>query len=74
LTIDELASLRSVLRGEATFYTETLHPGAGPDGPGGAKQTKTTIAASGLLEDGRTFSYQVTETKNSLRHVKIEFK
>jgi len=70
LTIDELAGLDSLLIGTATFYTETLHP------LGGGPQTKTTIVASGVLADGRTFSYQATGTKeeNRLNHVKIEFK
>ena len=74
LTMGELALLPSLLRGEATFYTETLHPSGGEDGSLGAQQTKTTIVASGFLEDGRAFIYQATETKNILRHVRIEFK
>jgi hypothetical protein len=71
LTIAELAALPSgVLRGEATFYTETLHPA------GAAQQTMISIVTSGFLADGRKFIYQATGTKeeNRLNHVKIEFK
>lgn len=68
LTIEELAALPSLLVGTATSFTETLHPSQA------AQQTKTTIVASGFLEDGRNFTYQATETHDTLRHVKIEFK
>ncbi len=74
LTVAELMGLPSLLVGAATFYTETLHPSNGPGGGQGAQQTMTSIAASGFLEDGREFTYQATETKNTLRHVQIEFK
>jgi len=67
LTMSELQDLPSLLEGEATFYTETLHPYEM------AQQTMTSIVASGWLADGGTFSYQATETHNTLRHVKIEF-
>ncbi len=78
LTMEELWPLigsDSVWVGAATFYTETLHPEAGPPGvPGGAQQTKTTIVASGFLLNGLRFTYQAMETKDILRNVKIEFK
>lgn len=73
LTIVELKGLPSLQIGAATFYTETLHPSNGPGGGQGAQQTMTSIVASGFLQDGRAFTYQATETKNTLRHVKIEF-
>lgn len=73
LTVAELKGLSSLLIGAATFYSETLHPSNGPGGGQGAQQTMTSIAASGFLEDGRKFTYQATETKNTLRHVQIEF-
>jgi hypothetical protein len=73
LVITDLTTMSSLLRGEATFYSETLHPSGGAEGTDGAQQTKTTIVASGFLADGRKFTYQATETKNLLRHVKIEF-
>ncbi len=69
LTIGELAALPSLLKGQATFYTETLHPA------GAAQQTMISIVASGFLADGRKFIFQATGTKeeNRLNHVKIEF-
>jgi hypothetical protein len=69
LTIGELKDLPHLI-GTATFYTETLHP------LGGGPQTKITIVASGVLEDGRKFNFQATGTKeqNRLNHVMIEFK
>jgi hypothetical protein len=73
LTIGELEALPSRLKGQAAFYTETLHPLSGPGGQG-AQQTMTSIVASGILEDGRKFTYMATETHNTLRDVKIEFK
>jgi len=68
LTIGELESLPSFLEGYATFFEETLHP------MGGAQQTMLEIIAYGLLEDGRSFEYKVTEVKGTLKHVTIEFK
>jgi len=67
LTIGELEGLSSLLVGEATFYTETLHP------YGAAKQTMLSIDAWGYLEDGRKFAYQATEAHGVLRHVRIVF-
>lgn len=67
LTISELEALPSLLEGGATFYTETLHPVQA------AQQTMTSIVALGYLEDGRTFTYQATETHGTLRHVEIDF-
>ena len=70
LTIGDLEALPSLLRGEATFYTETLHPYEM------AQQTMISIVTSGFLADGRKFTYQATGTteENRLNHVKIEFK
>ncbi len=67
LTIGELEGLGSLLKGEAAFYTETLHPSQA------AQQTMTDIVAFGYLDDGGTFIYQATETHGTLRHVKIDF-
>ncbi len=70
LTIGELAALPSLLKGEARFYTETLHPA------GAAQQTMISIVALGFLADGREFTFRATGTKeeNRLNHVAIEFK
>ena len=67
LTIDELMALPSLLKGEAMFYSETLHPLEA------ALQTMTDVVAFGLLPDGRTFTYRATETHSTLRDVKIHF-
>ena len=68
LTITELEGLSSLLRGQATSYSETLHP------TGVAPQTVISIVASGFLEDGREFAYQATAAGGTYRHVKITFK
>jgi hypothetical protein len=66
LTISELAALPSLLRGGATFYSETLHPLQV------AQQPRLTTVAFGYLEDGRAFVYQQTGNDNML-HVRIVF-
>lgn len=66
LTIGELADLPSLLKGEAVFFTETLHPAA--------KICHCSLVASGYLEDGRRFQYQLTRVGEELPHVRIEFK
>jgi hypothetical protein len=66
LFLPELLALPH-LTGAASFFEETLHP------TGGSEQTMFEVNAFGLLEDGRTFDYQVTEVKGSLVHVKIAF-
>jgi hypothetical protein len=72
LTINELAGLESLLVGWATSFKETLH--AYP----GSQQSMISTVASGLLEDGRTFSYQATGTEGAQKpgfsHLKIVFK
>ncbi len=73
MTIGELASLPSLVKGTATFYTETLHPYEA------VKRTLITIVASGSLESGASFAYQVVGNQAgqeypSIRHIKIMFK
>ncbi len=73
MTIGELASLPSLVKGTATFYTETLHS------YGVAQQTLITIVASGSLETGPSFAYQVVGNQAgqeypSIRHITIRFK
>jgi hypothetical protein len=67
LFLPELLALPHVT-GIATFFEETLHPA------GGARQVMLELNAFGLLEDGRSFDYQVTEVKGDLVHVRIVFK
>jgi hypothetical protein len=54
LTIGELESLPSLLKGTASFFTETLHPDEA------AKVGLLTFVARGVMEDGRTFLVQGT--------------
>jgi hypothetical protein len=73
MTIDELASLPSLVKGTATFYTETLHA------YGAAQRTLVTIVASGSLEDGTSFAYQIVGNQGgqeypSIRRIEIMFK
>ena len=67
LTKAELLALGSLIQGHATFFEETLHPSQG------AQQTMLEIIAYGLLDDGRSFEYKVTEVKGELKHVTIAF-
>ncbi|MGE5361546.1 MAG: hypothetical protein ACM3NQ_21225, partial [Bacteroidales bacterium] len=55
------------LTGTATFFEETLHP------TGGSVQGMLQVNAFGVLEDGRPFTYQVTEVKGTLVHARIAF-
>jgi hypothetical protein len=71
LTIGELAELESLLVGWAASFTETIHPYPG------SQQCMISLVASGLLEDGREFSFRVTATEGAqpwFSHLKIEFK
>ena len=66
LTIGELGSLPSLVKGTASFYTETLHPGQIP---------LTVFVARGTLDDGGAFAAQATRSGGAgrLTHVRIAF-
>jgi hypothetical protein len=68
LTVADLESLPSLIKGSASRFKEVLHPFQS------AVQTKTQIEASGTLPDGRSFAFQAEETHNRLNHVRIAFK
>jgi len=68
LTVGELADLPSVLVGYATFYNEEQHPYPA------IQQCHSSAVASGCLEDGRRFQYEMVEWNNALHHIRIEFK
>jgi len=71
LTIPELKSL-SPLKGIATTFHEVLHPVGGA-----AKVPHLTIAASGVLPDGRTFKYEfnnVLPAAGNVLNVRITFR
>jgi hypothetical protein len=68
VTLPELLALGSLRNGEATFFEETLHP------LGVAKQTMTETVAKGVLYEGGSFAYHVTEVKSTLREIRLEFR
>ncbi len=75
LTITELASLPTLVRGYADQFNETLHPYQG------ARNGHLEINASGVLSDGRSFRLHVSAVNNpgtggvsEAKHVAIEFR
>jgi hypothetical protein len=58
LTIGELESATTLLKGHATIYNETLHPPGGGLVTDAAQVGHINIDASGLLEDARQFQFQ----------------
>lgn len=65
LTIGELETLPSLVKGTATLFKETLHP------VGGARQTKLQMVGSGTLEDRRAFSFSSEENQGRIVHATI---
>lgn len=65
LTIAELEELNP-LRGTASSYHETLHPREG--------EHRIVITAAGLLEDGRTFRFHVTQVEDAIKAIRISFR
>lgn len=61
LTIGELEGLPGLVHGTATQFSEVLMPHALPPflGGGGHPDPKLTLVARGVLEDGRSFDYQL---------------
>ncbi len=68
LTKDEILALPSLLKGEARFFEETLHPSDG------AQRGMLELNAFGYLPDGRSFDFQAVGVMRGLTHVRIEFK
>jgi hypothetical protein len=58
LTIGELESATTLLKGQANIYNETLHPPGGGLVNDAAQVGHINIDASGVLEDGRRFQFQ----------------
>jgi hypothetical protein len=76
LTIDDLATMPSLLVGSASFFELVNHIGTlRPQGPGNGK---IEISSSGALDDGREFQFSVREMGvdrvSTLRHIRIEFR
>jgi len=67
LTLPELESL-SPLKGTATTFHEALQP------EGGAMIPHLTIAASGVLPDGRSFQYEFNNVLDGVLQVRIRFR
>jgi hypothetical protein len=62
LTIGELESATTLLKGHASIYDETLHPPAVGPLTDAAQVGHITIDASGVLENGRRFQFQAAVT------------
>jgi hypothetical protein len=76
LTITELESLGSLIKGEAGHFNELLHPHGIPgqaDG-GGHPAPKIVLNAHGTLTDGRGFQFQITDVDAGARNVRIRFR
>ncbi len=73
LTIGEIEGLTGLVKGVATRFTEMLHPHPLPVemGGGGHPVPKVILDARGTLDDGRSFSVQVTRTGDRPPSVRI---
>jgi hypothetical protein len=58
VTVGELESAATLLKGDAHFFTETLHPPATGPLTEAAQVGHITINASGELDDGRQFEFK----------------
>ncbi len=56
VTIEDLRALPSLTRGNARWFEERLYPNGIPGSSGGAEEPGIAMRASGVLEDGRTFT------------------
>jgi hypothetical protein len=75
LTIGELEGLGSLVKGEATHFTEVLHPHALPPqaGGGGHPVPKIVLDARGTLEDDRRFQFHLTSVADRTPTIRIRF-
>lgn len=75
LTIGELAAIPGRLAGQATHFRETLQPDPLPPflGGGGHPVPKMIQTARGILDDGRSFQYDVTNVNGVVRHIRLRF-
>ena len=76
LTIDELEGLEGLLVGYADKYDETLQPHSLPPemGGGGHPNPKLVLDAHGQLEDGREFNLHITQVKDEVKAIQIQFR
>jgi hypothetical protein len=71
LTIGELAGLPGRIVGNASQFTETLHPEPDPLGVGGHQVQKLIQNAHGTLADGRRFQFHVTIVQGTIRTIRL---
>lgn len=76
LTIGELEGLDGLLVGFADHFKETLQPHALPPelGGGGHPNPKLVLDAKGSLEDGRQFNLHITQVKDEVKAIQIQFR
>lgn len=76
LTTGELAALDGLLVGYADQFNETLHPHPLPPelGGGGHPNPKLILTAKGQLEDGRRFNLHITQVKDEVQAIQIQFR
>jgi hypothetical protein len=74
LTVDELESLSSLLRGQANKYQFTQHNSGGPNASLTQRPGHTRTVAQGALEDGRSFQFSLTTLDNEVTSIRIAFK
>jgi hypothetical protein len=76
LTMDELQSMGSLIKGEAHRFNELLHPHGVPGEPdsGGHPAPKIVLNAHGTLQDGSGFQFHITDVDGGARNVRIRFR
>ena len=76
LTIGELEALDGLLVGYADQFNETLHPHPLPPelGGGGHPNPKLILDAHGQLEDGRSFNLHISQVKDEVQAIQIQFR
>jgi hypothetical protein len=76
LTISELEELDGLLVGYADQFEETLQPHSLPPelGGGGHPNPKLVLDAKGQLEDGRQFNLHITQVRDEVKAIQIQFR
>jgi hypothetical protein len=76
LTINELEGVDGLLVGYADQFDETLHPHTLPPelGGGGHPNPKLILNAKGQLEDGRQFNLHITQVRDEVKAIQIQFR
>jgi hypothetical protein len=76
LTMHDLQSLGSLIKGEAHRFNELLHPHGipGDENGGGHPVPKIVLNAHGTLHDGSEFQFHITDVDGGARNVRIRFR